>query len=889
MVLQVVPQFQINEIFEATPDALVAQQRALVIGPDYAVRKYSVNKNLVLLGAYTDASLVAAWPGRLAGEVVDQSFTSVNIDGAALRYHTDNNDTTVLTGTPNRLHSSTKSWATNGAFARSGSIPTDVLVGDLVRVTLSSNSQVSRVTGLLADVVPAVTAAAAAVGSNVATAAGSSSATLGSNTGTATAAISGLANPANYHGENVGTHGVMTETYTLTVTAVGAHGTGNAGNWDTVRLSVVSASGTDNVASLTPTPGAVNIIGTRGARVTLSHGGSGDDWAVGDVVTLAVTQTYTIPTIASGGTYTGPSDTIYVVRVTKGGASGAAQVTVSTSTGVDNGGPYTVTSGTPIVLGNYGVTLNFTGTTLVVGDSFTVAATAQTTGAIHTLILANDMASNLQGSPVIVELAIVKDIVVPANRIGHAPLLNWFGSATQITLNAGILSNDARVPGTDLEVILGTAYASYRALRTATASVVRDIATVADILAQTGGVDDPDSVLAYGLYRALSNAAGTVVKSLSVPTDNLAGYNAAMLKLKDREDWYRAVPLTHDEAIIDAVIAVCEARSTAVVGRWATAMISLALNPTVAVVGTGSQLATILDNPDAGGTQYTLVTDTAGQFITKGVRPGDIFRALYTADGFGGSTYSSFTVDTVVSEGKLLLLSGPSLAVTIPSTYQIWHNQSNQEQADDFGAREQARSNRRVTSSFPANPGRVGTTVPGYFLACSLAALRGASAPHQGLTNAAVADWDDMTEASVAFADQLDNLANYGTYIVTENPAGLVYIRKQLTTDISDTKHAEDSATVNCDSVAFYFKNLLAPFVGVSNVVPANIDQMTAEVLAGLGFLKTANFTTKLGAQITDGTLVFLRPHATLLDRVVARVQVDLPIPLNNGEMDLIV
>lgn len=888
MVLQVVPQFQINEIFEATPDALVAQQRALVIGPDYAVRKYSVNKSLVLLGSYADASLAVAWPGRLAGEVVDQSFTSVNMDGAALRYHTDNTDTTVLSGTPNRLHSSTKIWATNGAYARSGSIPTDVLVGDLVRVTLGINSQVSRVTALLADIVAAVTGTPAAVAGNIATAAGSSSATLGSNTGTASASVSGLSNPANYHGENVGVHGQMSETYTLTVTAVGAHGTGNAGNWDTVRLSVVSASGTDAATVLTPVVGA-NNVGSRGARVTLGHGGSGDDWAIGDVITVVVVQTYTVPTLAAGGTYTGPSDTTYVVRVTKGGVSGAAQVTVSTSTGVDNGGPYTVTSGTPIVLGNYGATFTFTGAELVVGDSFTVAVTAAASGPIHTLILANDMGSNLQGSPVQVELAIVKDIVVPANRVGHAPLLNWVGSATQITLNAGILSTDARVPGTDLEVILGTAYASYRALRTATASVVRDIATTADILAQTGGLDDPDSVLAYGLYRALSNAAGTVVKSLSVPTDDLAGYNAAMLKLKDREDWYRAVPLTHDEAIIDAVIAVVEARSTAVVGRWATTMVSLALNPAVAVIGAGSQLATITDDPGTGGTQYTLVTDTAGQFITKGVRPGDIFRAGYTSDGFGGSTFSSFVVDTVQSEGKLLLVSGPSLPVTVPSTYQIWHNQTTQEQADDFGAREQARSNRRVTSVFPANPGRVGTTVPGYFLACSLAALRGASAPHQGLTNAAVADWDDMTEASVEFADQLDNLANYGTYIVTENPAGLVYVRKQLTTDISDTKHAEDSATVNCDSIAFYFKNLLAPFVGVSNVVPANIDQMTAEVLAGIGFLKTAGFTTKLGGQITDGSLNFLRPHATLLDRVVASINVSLPIPLNNGDLLLIV
>jgi hypothetical protein len=153
-----------------------------------------------------------------------------------------------------------------------------------------------------------------------------------------------------------------------------------------------------------------------------------------------------------------------------------------------------------------------------------------------------------------------------------------------------------------------------------------------------------------------------------------------------------------------------------------------------------------------------------------------------------------------------------------------------------------------------------------------------------------VADWDDMSDCTETYAELLDTVANFGGYIVTQSPDGQVYVRKQLTTDLSDTKHAEDSATTNLDSISYYFKALFAPKIGKSNVVPSNIDGLIADANAGLNFLKTSLTTTALGGQIgTNSSLIFLRPHATLLDTVVARMQLQLPIPLNNGILDLVV
>ncbi len=897
---QVVPQFQINQIFEQTPDATTNALRALLVGPDYVVRKYSTNKAAVSLGTYDDADLTVAWPGRLAGEVVDQTFTEVKIDSAALLYHTDNTDTESVTLKPNQIHSDTKSWADNGdAYPRSVTVPCDVQVGDWIRLTIGSDVQVSRVVALIGDIVPADIDTATADVDNISADAGSDAANEGGgNTGTATAATTGCTNPADFQGENTGAHGLMDETYTLTVTTVGSEGDANNGDWSTVRMSVSSASGLDDVASVTPTPGVKFAVGTLGAEIFMDHGVSGDDFALGDTFTLDVTQTYVAPTVVEAGTYTGTADTTYIVVVTKGGAlDGTAEVTVTTADGSDNSGPHAVTTAVPVVIGNYGVTITFTSAdVLVVGDQFTIAVTAEAEGALNTLQLANTLITALQGNTLKVELAILKDITVPKNRAGHAPSVNWSGAASAITLKAGILSSDDRTGSAELEVQTGHAYATYRALRTAGALEVHDIVDSTDITANLSGVDDVDSVLTYGAYRAISNSAGTTVKVISVPTDDLAGYQAALAKLREREDIYRLVPLTHDTAIVDACISTSLNRSGQTVGRWATVMMSLATPETIQLGS--SAMATITDDPDTAGTQYTLVTDASGQFITLGVRPGDIIRAKYTADGFGGSTYSEYEVDSVISDENLLLLSGPGTAVNVASKYEIWRNLTETEQVDAWGAATQARSNRRVTSVFPSTAGRNGEMVPAYFLACSLTALRCAAAPHQGLTNAEVADWDDLTVASVTFGDLLDTVANYGGYIVTESPAGLVYIRKQLTTDLSDTKHAEDSATVNLDSISYYFKDLLAPKVGRSNVVASNLEGIRADLQAGINFLKSSGFTTSLGAQINDGDpadatkqnkVVFVRAHATLLDTVVCRIQLNLPIPLNNGLLDIIV
>lgn len=895
--LQVVPQFTINQIFQAQPAATVSAYRALIVGPQYDLHYYADAPTATdtRIGTYAGVALDAAWPGRSAGEVVDQANARLFAEQAQLEYAAlVGQGVNPVAGAANRVRSASLVWASNAAAARSASIPADVVVGDQVRLTKGAYTQLTRVTKLIADTVASSIAAAAADAGNTATQVGSSSvaADVG-NTGAAEVSVTGLDNQLNYQGEAVG---VMAITYTLTVTAADATTSGNAGTWAGLVIEVTSNDPAEPVQYLNaPTPGATVDIGTRGARVTLSHGLSGDDFALNDVWDVSVSQAYTAPTRLSAGTYTGAVDTTYIVRVQRGGsilvgASSAerALVTVSTNNAVDGSGvTIPVTTGVAFAVGRYGVTLALTGDDLVVGDVFTIAATAASAGAIRTLQLADSVSADLIGlTDLDTQLILTKSSVEVPQIYNNTPM--WSTSETQLNVMAGITLTDSRFPGLDLPLLAGALFAHYRGLRTTGAGTVQVITDESDL--EDLGVDHSDAVLSFGVRRAFSNAAGVPILALAVATDDLAGYNAALATLREREDFYRIVPLTFDREIQNAVAAMATSRSGASVGRWATAMVALPLTKETTLIDGIDALATVVDDPDAAGTQYTIVRAPGAGFVDLGVQAGDLFDYEFGIDALGAETYNTYVIDEVTSNDEIRLFAGPDTAPAMAIRYRVRHPMSRSEQAADWGARCASFGSRRITVAFPPNPGRGGKRYPSYFLACSLAALRCASAPHQGLTNAEVLDWDDLKEASEEFSDQLDSIANAGGYIVTQSPTGTVYIRKQLTTDLTDVNTAEDSATTNVDSVSYYLKGVVAPFVGRSNVVESNLSLMRAAINNAIAYLRETTFVDSLGSQVLDGTaLQFLRPHELLRDHVVARMNLVTPIPLNNGNLDLVV
>ncbi len=601
--------------------------------------------------------------------------------------------------------------------------------------------------------------------------------------------------------------------------------------------------------------------------------------------------------ITAGGTYNGSKDTSYIITVVEGGDIGTAKVAVATTTGFDVGATQVTKIAAPIAIGSYGVVATFAGVSgLVAGDRFLIAVTAEQDGPIQTLRLANTLPSALNGQTITVRLSLRKDIEITRDRTGMAPLVNFDTSLTELSVKLGLVAYDSawHDNGTllPLEVAKGSLYVHYRAI---VQDFTRGVQTFSDVgeLASLGDVT-PDNPFLYGIYKALSNSNGTEVKGIAVATDDFDGFSAALEGILGRRDTYGLVPLTQDRSIQNRFAAHAASVSTPENGRWRLCWLNSKSADTEAVsVGDVGDpiLATITDDPNTSGTQYTMVFWADGKFLTDGVKPQDVVRADYRNDGFGNDTYSEFVVDQVISEDTIILVSGPALEFNIPSKIEVWRNNTRNEEAAAYAATSGSFGTRRVRHIWPDILGADGVQVPGYFLCAGLAGLQSGVAPHQGLTNVEIVGFDDLSRTTEYFsATQLNEMAKAGTWIVTQSAEGQVFTRHQLTTgDYGDLNQAEASVTANVDSISYYMLDLFAPYMGKANVTPDFVDYMKTKLINALDELKNRGYTPELGAQVVDYTIVEIRQHSVLKDRIVAVVQLDLPYPFNGFELHLVV
>ncbi len=918
------PQVLVYQEFQRVPSVITDPLRAHISGGHAALHRYSKadEKADIELGEYEPLSDTNfAWPGKASGSLVDLSYVKLFLDDALLLYFSDltGADSTIapVAGYGNRVRSSSVSFKDNNTYDRSAALLRDVLPGDTVYVRGSNGGDTyelwSYVRGFKGETV------AAAIGAAEADAANAEAQSAGTSIDHVAGPDNNVVLTADGSAFNGLAVGLIDETYTVEVVSGSVNG-----DFTTARLRITSASGLDNVASKTPSPaGGFTDIGTLGLAVEFdvnpttsgSSAALNDEAAPNDLVPgqkwrVRVLQQYTAPTATASGTYTGTWDTSYIVECTRGGGYGAAvppQITVSTTTGVDVSGPTSVTAAaTAVAVGSQGARIAFaSGSGLRKGDKWLIEVTAQSEGAMRTLILGHDLPAEIQGAADLdLKLFIKKNIEVSENRVGFAPLVNWESGQTEFTVKSGISAYDDLWVDTEgdpvaLDVVGGTMYVEYREWLGTHARLLGSLDDAADVTAELGTVD-PDNPLAYAVSKALANSAGSPVRftAVSDPTD-IDSWAEVLELLGGRDDVYSLVPLTTDRAVQDLFAAHVANSSTAEAGRWRGAFFNLVGRDTVVLADADLSsdgnpiLAKLEDDPDTSGTQYTYLTVTSGnaELDILGVLAGDVVRYLFTTDGFVSVEYTEFVVEEVVSETTLRLASGHSVAVGTPQKLEVWRNNNRSQIAADVATRAGSFGSRRVCVVWPDKIGAGGVNVPGYFLAAALAGLRSGVVPHQGLTNVEIAGFDDVTRTSEFFSNgQLDTMAESGVWIVTQTESGTVYTRHALTTDMTDVNSREEVVRANVDSMSAVFLRNLQPFIGRANVTPATLTTLRVQLDATIEFLKANGFVETLGGgQLIDGTVTQLRQHALLKDRIVATVNLEIPYPINNIELHLVV
>lgn len=893
------------------------------------------------LGLYDNVSDTDyAWPNRATGGVIDTSYTKLFIENALLHYFSDplsaGSTISTVSGYANRIRSDSVNFVVNGAYARDPALyDRNVTVGDVVRVrgipsgVGSTGDPVTLwtyVRGTVADEIAAVIGAATVDSNNAATQSPDATVTQ---TGGALNCITVTADGAAYDGTG---SGYTSETYVVTVIDSSING-----DLTLARLRVVSASGTDDQLEVTPSvAGVATAIGTRGLMLTFdvdnsaacsqsadNDAVSADDLIAGQEFTVAVSQAFTETTASSGGTYSGTEDTTYIVTVSKGGLFGAApEISVTTTNGLDQSGPHIVSGASvDIPIGTKGVTIEFGASAgLNKGDRFYVAVQGISAGPIRTLVLGQNLDEHYApGDEVGIDLYIRKPVLsVTANRTGMAPLTNWEQGETEITVKAGIVAYDATWTdgGTALPLDVysaaalnyGEMFVEYRAWLPTLASQVGSIADISAIDDIPGALT-PDNPLKWGVYRALENSNGTpVLYTAAADPNDVDTWDDVFQAMLTRDDVYGLVPLTRNATVLDMFQAHVNSASAATEALWRVAWFNLAAVPEIPIVSAGSSIANHLlatttdglpalavfeDDPQTAGTQYTICRVPAANsaFDTNGVRAGDIVRAIYTGDGFGGYTYSEFVVDEVQSENQLRVKVGPSAPQTVPAKIEVWRNLSATEEAVEIGRVAGAYNDRRIRATWPDQIESAGTIQEGYFLNCALAGLASGVLPHQGLTRVAIAGFSSTQRTNDKFnKPQLDSMAVRGVWIVQQRVSGEIYTRHAVTTaDYSDINQREEMVTRNVDSISYRAKDYFAPFTGVTNVTPLMRDIILGGLNKLFNALTSERSTVQLGGQLISATVERFYISEVFQDRYVAFVSLRVPYATNNIELHLIV
>ncbi len=297
-------------------------------------------------------------------------------------------------------------------------------------------------------------------------------------------------------------------------------------------------------------------------------------------------------------------------------------------------------------------------------------------------------------------------------------------------------------------------------------------------------------------------------------------------------------------------------------------------------------LATLADDPLVTGTRYSVINVAAGnaKFITNGVRAGDVVRFLYTVDGFGGETYSTFVVDSVSSENTLRISTGHTEAVALAQRLEIHRNLDGQDLADEMANLVGVYANHRAIVIANSEVVTGGVSAPAYFAAAAYAGMRAGVNPHQPLTRADVIGLTGAGDLIDSLnADQLNFVAAAGGFIIFRPEIGVsIQVRHAVTSSTESLNLQDEMFGSNFDSVSYSLASVLEPYIGRANVVPDTISMVRATLNAKMKELQTVIYS-QLGPQLLeDGTeIISVRQHEVFRDEVVADVHLNLPYALN--------
>ena len=488
----------------------------------------------------------------------------------------------------------------------------------------------------------------------------------------------------------------------------------------------------------------------------------------------------------------------------------------------------------------------------------------------------------------------------PAN----APVLSWTASQAGITVAANL---QVFVPGRSTDNqwvnVYASSYANFFAhwrglvpASAAKASPTRYYSTASII--STFGANDLDNPVCFAACIAFNAAQGKSIFVSSLATNDINGYTAILNQAARIQGPYALVPTTQDAAVIDLLQTHVDTCSLYNKKLWRRAYVSQPTGGEFAVYQTDASSNPLLAQILTNGAGNVRVLSSNAQFVVEEVQPGDTLRVNFVADSWGNSTYSEYTVQSVLENDELVLVSGPSAPITPAVRIEIWRPATGTNLAQHMGTFAETLNDRRMCVVWSDSPTILDTTgtvylvTPGWNLCAEIAGLRSALLPQQGLT------YTQMQYSVVAAPNMytvyqdsdLDLAASMGVMIVTQELAGgPIFIRHQLTTDVNDgSLYYEDSVGTNFDNIAYTMKAILQPYIGQRNATPQVVEELDVRIKNTLDSFKLAPAGfSEIGPAIIDWSNLTVAIDSNFRDRIIASATVQLPLPLNIVDLTL--
>jgi len=281
--------------------------------------------------------------------------------------------------------------------------------------------------------------------------------------------------------------------------------------------------------------------------------------------------------------------------------------------------------------------------------------------------------------------------------------------------------------------------------------------------------------------------------------------------------------------------------------------------------------------------------DRNASFISEGVAPGHYLNVL------SGDQKGRYKIGQVVSEKDLVLAASINGVTSLQPgiDYQIDRDLSKSEQATALAGYSSSMGSRRVVNLWPdVLEGPVGSNVqklPGFYGCCAYGALTTGLPTQRGFTNLSISGFLGLEHSTGYFNDeQLDTIAGGGTFVLIQNGQEQpLFCRHQLTTDRSSIKFQEYSVTKNVDFIAKYIRTSYGSFPGFYNIVDTTMDELRTRAGGIIKFLKEDTKLPQIGGVIKSGSLKSLAEDPDRIDTVKPKFAFDIPIPLNNLDVEI--